>query len=227
MDQRQLRLIGSRLFFVVGGWVVAAVLVLGSASSAADVPAPLPAVSISPAAASAPAKLDGITCEELRKLQQDRADVLILDARDNKSYDMSHIDTAKLPFDEEYYIQQNLFALKMIKEMPNVEKARQAGFAKIPKDARVVTYCNAGCHAADRLADDVRKAGVKDVRVMREGIQAWQSKGYPVVLGKNVLVVPNNPAPMPLSSSSIVPPHSAGAGLQLASAKDKQTPSKS
>jgi rhodanese-related sulfurtransferase len=60
--------------------------------------------------------------------------------------------------------------------------------------ATVVTYCDAGeaCERSQRLATMLSQTGLPDVRVMRGGLPAWLSQGYPAESGSCPLCTSTN-----------------------------------
>ena len=122
-----------------------------------------------------------ISAVELRELQLKKTRFIIFDARDKKSYDVGHIKDAVLPLDEDYYRQQELFRNGIIPTGPDPDKVLGQAMKKIKKNAQIVTYCNANCGASKVLQLKLVNLGYANVRVMTEGYQVWEAKGYPVV----------------------------------------------
>ncbi len=101
-----------------------------------------------------------ISVEELRRLQTNDT-VLILDARERKEYDVSHIDQAK-------YVGVSEFSSEKIsEEITN-------------KDTPIVVYCSLGVRS-ERIGEKLKKAGFTNIRNLYGGIFKWKNKGYPVV----------------------------------------------
>ena len=122
-----------------------------------------------------------ISANNLRELQLKKTKIIIYDARDKISYDQGHIQGAVLPLDTDYYRELALFQSGVIPKGPDADKALGVAMKKVPKNARIVTYCNANCGASKVLQLKLVNLGFTDVRVMAEGYQVWESKGYPVV----------------------------------------------
>ena len=124
---------------------------------------------------------ESISAEGLRELQLKHAELLLLDARNLKSYDTSHIEGAVLPWPAEFFTAQDMYATRLIGSPPDADAAMAREMQKYPKSAKIITYCNKGCGAGAVLMNKLKQLGFTDVRVMKDGIQAWEEKGYPVV----------------------------------------------
>jgi rhodanese-related sulfurtransferase len=122
-----------------------------------------------------------ISAEELQKELQGKDKPLLLDARNQKSFEQMHIAGADLPRGEEYHRQEELFRSGMAPAGPDADKALVEWARTIDKDRNTVTYCNSNCHASAALALRLKQLGFTHVRSMEEGIQEWEKKGYPVV----------------------------------------------
>ena len=122
-----------------------------------------------------------IASDDLKKELESGNDVLLLDARNLKSFEQSHIRGAELPRGEDYYRQEELFRSGMAPKAPDADKALVQWAGTIAKDRPIVTYCNSNCHAGATLAIRLKRLGFTNVRSMEEGIQAWEKKGYSVV----------------------------------------------
>lgn len=101
-----------------------------------------------------------ITADQLRhRLAVEQ--VIVLDVRGQKSYERSHIQGASLA-------------------RRNRDGQLAENLKHYPKNALIVTYCDAGCQTSSAVAIQIKRAGFKNVKVLEEGFQAWQQKGYPV-----------------------------------------------
>ena len=123
-----------------------------------------------------------ISIDELRRLQLEKADFILWDARDKRSFDASHIQGASLPLGDEFYKATELYAKGLAPEPPDAPQALKEGTAALDQSKQIVTYCNRNCHVSEVLAMQLRKLGFKNVRWMPEGLQAWEEKGYPVTI---------------------------------------------
>ena len=122
-----------------------------------------------------------ISADSLRKLQTDHADFLLFDARGKKSYDEAHIEGAVLPLKADYYSQEEANRTSGSLTPLDPEAALTEVMSLYPKDKWIVTYCNSNCKAAAALLMKLKSHGFTRVQAMEEGIQGWESKGYPVV----------------------------------------------
>lgn len=123
-----------------------------------------------------------ISCDELRRLQLEKADFILWDARDKRSFDSSHIQGAELPLGEDFYKASELYAKGLSPEPTDAPSALEKRTAPLDKLKQVVTYCNRNCHASEVLAMQLQKLGFTHVRWMEEGLQTWEEKGYPVTV---------------------------------------------
>lgn len=124
-----------------------------------------------------------LTADQL-KAELDLKDLLILDARNLKSYENGHIQGAQMPRPVEYFQQEELFRQGLAKTAPDQDAALVEWTKDIPKDRPIVTYCNSNCHASAVLTLRLKQLGFTRVRSMEEGYQVWEEKGYPVIKPK-------------------------------------------
>ncbi len=104
-----------------------------------------------------------ITIEELKKLIDDKADIVILDAQGKNVYDGGHIKGA-LSF-------------------PWVMEVKPSDVQKLPKDKLTITYCDCGPGEADSsdLASQLMGLGFTNVKVLADpSIRGWLKAGYPI-----------------------------------------------
>jgi rhodanese-related sulfurtransferase len=123
-----------------------------------------------------------ISANDLYKLMQEKADILVFDARNKHDYDTLHITGAVLPLPLSFYNDTELFKVGIIPKAPEAEPSLEEAMKMLPRDRRIITYCNRDCKAAAKLLRTLNRLGFKNVRAMEEGIQAWEEKGYPVAL---------------------------------------------
>ena len=121
-----------------------------------------------------------ISMDALREKQLNHDRFLLIDARGKKSYDEKHIEGAVLPLTPEYYRQEELFRLGIIRQPPENDKALAEAMSSYPKDMPLVTYCNDHCQASAALLRKIKKLEFHDVRAMEEGFQSWEKKNYPI-----------------------------------------------
>ena len=131
---------------------------------------------------SAAGSSETISMDELRRLQLEKADFILWDARDKRSFDSSHIQGASLPLGDVFYKASELYAKGLAPEAPDAPQALRDRVASLDKSKLVVTYCNRNCRASEVLADQLKKLGFTQARWMEGGLQAWEEKGYPVTI---------------------------------------------
>jgi rhodanese-related sulfurtransferase len=106
-------------------------------------------------------------------IEQDAAHALMgdpgsvfVDCRSTPEFQSGHIATA----------------LSVPSDAPDIATpvARLLGAAKT-----IVAYCDAasGCESSHRLAARLRELGYPDVRILRDGMPGWLSRGYPAESG--------------------------------------------
>ncbi len=104
-----------------------------------------------------------ISVEELRMFQQ-KDSVLILDAREWKEYEISHIEASTFVGFSEFSEE------KLSTILPN-------------KNQFIVVYCSLGIRS-ETISEKLKKAGYTQVENLYGGIFEWKNKGYPVVNSK-------------------------------------------
>jgi rhodanese-related sulfurtransferase len=95
----------------------------------------------------------------VEELAQKKDQYLLLDAREKKEYQVSHIEGAR-------YIGYNNFSIDQI--------------ADIPKDQPVVLYCSIG-YRSEKIGEQLKEAGYTNVQNLFGSIFEWVNQGYPVV----------------------------------------------
>jgi rhodanese-related sulfurtransferase len=104
-----------------------------------------------------------ITAEELSEIQ-DTDSVLILDAREQEEFDVSHIASAR-------FVGYNSFSSeKFIAEISN-------------KNIPIIVYCSLGIRSED-IGEKLLNEGFTNVKNLYGGIFEWKNKGYPVIDSK-------------------------------------------
>ncbi|CAH2031987.1 rhodanese-like domain-containing protein [Trichlorobacter ammonificans] len=106
-----------------------------------------------------------ISSEQLKaQLDSKAAGLTLIDARTSVEYREAHIVTAI--------------------SLPVTELEKDASLLKVPKDARLVFYCNGvKCGKSGKAALIARSAGYKDISIYAEGMPVWEEKGYPMYTG--------------------------------------------
>ena len=98
-----------------------------------------------------------ISVDSLQKISND---VILLDAREEKEFQTSHLKNA-------LYVGYEKFKLKKtIKNLPN-------------KDAKIVVYCSLGVRSED-VAEKLKKAGYTNVLNLYGGIFEWKNNNNKV-----------------------------------------------
>jgi rhodanese-related sulfurtransferase len=104
-----------------------------------------------------------ITVESLKKMMDDKADVLIIDVQPRSVYEKGHLRGAvSLPW------------------TPMLTEAQVAG---LPRHKPVVVYCDCGPGEADSasMGERLMELGFDDVRVLADpSIRGWKQLGYPM-----------------------------------------------
>nr|WP_262917136.1 rhodanese-like domain-containing protein [Subsaxibacter sp. CAU 1640] len=96
----------------------------------------------------------------VQELAMPKTKAIILDAREQNEYDVSHLKDA-------IFVGYNDFNLEAI-------------FSKIPnKKEKIVVYCSLGIRS-ETVADKLKKAGYKNVYNLYGGIFEWKNSNFPV-----------------------------------------------
>ena len=95
---------------------------------------------------------------EVNQLKMMSEDVILLDTREKKEYEISHIPGA-------IWVGYNNFKIKRVKELA--------------KDAKIVTYCSVG-YRSERIGEKLQKAGFTDVSNLKGSIFKWVNEGNPL-----------------------------------------------
>ncbi len=93
-----------------------------------------------------------------KQLQSATQQPLLLDTRTPEEYKVSHLAGAR-------FVPYNKFNLSMVKD--------------VPKDSPIVVYCSVG-YRSERVGEQLKKAGYKNVQNLYGGIFEWVNQGYPV-----------------------------------------------
>lgn len=126
---------------------------------------------------------DIISIEELKELMNKKANILLFDAREKVVYDQGHIEGASLPMPLVYYQEKQLLATGVIGKPFDVDESLAEKMKDTPKEFLIVTYCNSNCGASANLLRRLQRLGFINVRSMKDGYQAWEKAGHPVVIG--------------------------------------------
>ena len=101
-----------------------------------------------------------ISVTELRNLQL-KDSVVIVDAREMKEFEVSHIASAK-------YVGYNRFSSEEISD--NIQN----------KNTPIVVYCSLGIRSED-IGEKLKKQGFTNVKNLYGGIFEWKNNNFPVV----------------------------------------------
>lgn len=91
-------------------------------------------------------------------------DIYILDAREQKEFEISHIKGAR-------FIGYDDFEIKSI--------------SNIPKDAKVYVYCSIG-YRSEKIGEKLQNEGYEKVYNLYGGIFSWANNGYPIENNKGI-----------------------------------------
>lgn len=97
--------------------------------------------------------------EDLQQLMEQHPDIVVLDTRTKREFEVSHIEGAR-------FIDFDGF--------------RKKDVADIPADAKVVVYCSVG-YRSERIGEKLQKLGFGDVSNLYGGIFEWKNQGHDVV----------------------------------------------
>lgn len=100
-----------------------------------------------------------VTDISTQTLKLEQKNIVLLDTRERKEYEISHIPGA-------IWVGYDNFKMKRLKG--------------IPKDARVVTYCSVG-YRSERIGERLQKAGYQNVSNLKGSIFKWINEGNVVV----------------------------------------------
>ncbi|MEL6592913.1 MAG: rhodanese-like domain-containing protein [Bacteroidota bacterium] len=96
---------------------------------------------------------------KVEKLAQNQTHYVLLDTREAKEYEVSHINGA-------LYTGYDQFDESVLKE--------------IPKDQPIVVYCSVG-YRSERIGEKLKAMGYQEVYNLYGGIFEWKNHGFPVV----------------------------------------------
>jgi rhodanese-related sulfurtransferase len=116
--------------------------------------------------ADSPDKIPRITAEELKRLMENRADIVIVDNQPKAAYDLEHIKGAI--------------------NLPWATEIEQEDTWQVPLDKPLIFYC-ACTHeedAGDVAVQLIKKFGYKNIKLLEGGWSRWQESGYPTEKGK-------------------------------------------
>lgn len=97
--------------------------------------------------------------EELAEMVSSGQEVIMLDTRQKREFEVSHIEGARFV---------------------DFDGFRKKDVADIPKDAKVVVYCSVG-YRSERIGEKLQELGFEDVSNLYGGIFEWKNQGHEVV----------------------------------------------
>jgi len=100
----------------------------------------------------------GAATLSVAELKEKAGDVIILDAREKREYEVSHLRGAR-------WVGYDDFDLSRVKDLP--------------KDTPIVVYCSVG-YRSGVVANKLLTAGFENVENLYGGIFEWKNRGYPV-----------------------------------------------
>lgn len=106
-----------------------------------------------------------ISVENLKKIENTKKTLIILDAREKKEYNTSHIKNALC-------VGYDHFNIKSLNQ--------------INKESTIVVYCSVG-YRSEKIGEKLKKAGFSKVLNLQGGIFEWINTGFPVVDKNEVL----------------------------------------
>jgi len=96
----------------------------------------------------------------VQELAMPKTDAIILDSRELKEYETSHIKNA-------IHVGYNDFKIDSVqKKIPN-------------KNAKIVVYCSVGIRS-ESIGDSLKKTGYNNIKNLYGGIFEWKSNNFPV-----------------------------------------------
>lgn len=99
-----------------------------------------------------------IEAKEVRTMQEQGTDFLLVDVRPASGFNEKHIEGAiSIPYTEIFY-------------------------KKLPMNKEIILYCGGKkCPTAAQAANELLKMGYGKIGILRGGLKGWENKGYPVV----------------------------------------------
>jgi rhodanese-related sulfurtransferase len=104
--------------------------------------------------------MKSITRDELKKMMDGNAPLVIIDARDHDEFEIEHLPGAV--------------------SVPS-GRIGMVVLTRFRKTDRIVTYCtDRNCEASEIVASKLEKFGFVNVLELKGGIEEWKEAGYPV-----------------------------------------------
>ncbi len=99
----------------------------------------------------------------VEKLYQQKEQFVLLDTRERKEYEISHIPGA-------IWVGYDDFTIERVKDLP--------------KNRAIITYCSVG-YRSERIGEKLQKAGFQNIHNLKGSIFKWVNQGYPIVNNKD------------------------------------------
>lgn len=104
-----------------------------------------------------------VRAQEIKFLLDRGSNFILLDTREKKEFDVSHIKGAT-------YVGYDDFELESV--------------SQLDKEAKIMVYCSVG-YRSERIGEKLQQAGFKNVFNLKGGIFDWANKGYLVYNNKD------------------------------------------
>jgi rhodanese-related sulfurtransferase len=101
--------------------------------------------------------------EELKRWQLEQKELVLIDARSPKEFQISHLKGS---------------------EFVDFENFEPSSILHIPKSSTVVVYCSVG-YRSERIGERIKELGFKKVFNLYGGLFQWKNQGYSVVNSQN------------------------------------------
>ena len=120
--------------------------------------------------------IETIKVDEVKKWLDDGEEFILLDARNASAYEENH-----LPMAESCVVNSEISLAEPIINKAVTYLNQCAVLNKIDKKTKIVVYCNsASCFQSPKASLALVKMGYKRIYWMRNGMNLWKQKGYPV-----------------------------------------------
>lgn len=124
-----------------------------------------------------------VDADGLKALMDGGEKPVLFDARPKAAFHQERLSGARMPRPAAYYREQELFRQQIVRTAPSSRAALEKGTKDLPRDVRIVTYCNRHCGLSKNLKLDLEALGFTNVKWLDGGIDTWREKGYPLEKG--------------------------------------------
>ena len=104
-----------------------------------------------------------VTDISVQELYEQKDQFILLDTRERKEFDISHIPEA-------IWVGYDDFTTERVKDLP--------------KNAAIITYCSIG-YRSERIGEKLQQAGFKNIQNLKGSIFKWANQGFPLVNTQN------------------------------------------